>query len=100
MLMKTPLILAINNEALYSICAASARNTPTYHEAVAQMVALLNSPMTHDSWFRFDLALLRTALVKHTRINVAIPSISPMILPEGLPYSLLSIRGSKPVVTF
>lgn len=64
------LIIAINNDALY---AAANTNSPDYYEVnevVAQMVAMLHSPVTHESWNQMNTHQICTALVKFTRINI------------------------------
>jgi len=103
MVINSPMTLAVNNQALYSISSANGNAAPTYseaNEAVAQVVALLNSPVTHESWYNWDLQKLRTALVKHSRINITIPSISPLFPAENTLFPLMSSKGNTPVVTF
>lgn len=103
MVINSPMTLAVNNEALYSISSANGMAAPTYseaNEAVAQLVALLNSPVTHESWYNWDLQKLHTALVKHSRINITIPSISPLFPAENTLFPLMSSKDNTPVVTF
>lgn len=103
MVINSPMTLAVNNEALYSISSGNGIVNPTYseaNEAIAQVIPLLNSPVTHESWYNFDLQKIRTAMVKFSRMNIVIPSISPVLAPENTLFPLMSSLGHSPVVTF
>lgn len=100
-LTETSLIIPFNNQALY---AASGRESPNYYEAneaIAQVIALLNSPMTHESSSHRNIHQVITSLVKYPRIHMTVPSISPLqhaSTPELFP--LLSRKDDYTCVTF
>ena len=103
MVLQSSMVLPVNNEALYAISVALGNQAPTYgqaNEAIAEVVGVLCSPVTCESWYQMDVWKLRTALVKYERINVAIPSLSHLFPGEKSLFPLMSSRGNKPIFTF
>lgn len=103
MLLRCSLVLPVNNQALYSVSEALGNHSPTYsqaNEAIAQVVGLLCSPETHESWYQLDMWKLRTSLVKYDRVNMAIPSLAQLYPSQKALFPLLSSLGNKPICTF